>query len=74
MAPQREEGNIGFSAGPPERNIHDVRDYKIADLEMGASTASFEKWKHDLELFVDHWAILVRCHESPQGLPPVQGR
>ena len=35
------EGGKGcFSAGPRERNIYDVRDYKIADLEKGASTAS----------------------------------
>ena len=48
-----EGGKGGFSGGPRERNIYDVRDYKIADLEKGASTASFKKWKHDLELFVE---------------------
>ena len=36
-----------------ERNIYDVRDYKIADLEKGASMASFKKWKHDLELYIE---------------------
>ena len=46
-------GKGGFASGPRERNIYDVRDYKIADLEKGASTASFKKWKHDLELFVE---------------------
>ena len=46
-------GKGGSSSGPRERNIYDVRDYKIADLEKGASTAAFKKWKHDLELFVE---------------------
>ena len=48
-----EGGKGGSASGPRERNIYDVRDYKIADLEKGASTAAFKKWKHDLELFVD---------------------
>ena len=48
-----EGGKGGSASGPRERNIYDGRDYKIADLEKGASTAAFKKWKHDLELFVE---------------------
>ena len=41
------------SARSRKRNIYDVRDYIIADLEKGASTACFKKWKHDLELYIE---------------------
>ena len=51
-----------------ERNIYDVRDYKIADLEKGASTAYFKKRKHDLELYLDHRGILVGSHKLVEAL------
>ena len=49
-------GGAGTGGGPAhsrDRNIYDVRDYKIADLGKSASTASFKKWKHDLELYIE---------------------
>ena len=47
------KGKGGSSAGPCERNnIYAVRDYKIADLDKGASTVSFKKRKHDFEVLV----------------------
>ena len=72
-----EGGKGGFSAGPRERNIYDVRDYKIADLEKGASTLFVKKWKHVLELFVDtigpSWSgvtsLLRHCRLYEDGAP-----
>ena len=49
-------GGTGTGGGPAhsrERNIYDVRDYKLADLEKGASAAFLNKWKHDLELYIE---------------------
>ena len=70
MAPPR-----AAEAGPRGRNIYDVREYKIADSEKGASTASFKKWKHELELFVEtigpSWAgvtsLLGHCRLYQDG-------
>ena len=52
-----QSGQQGAGSGPPsglrERQIYDVRDYKVADLEKHVSIAGFKEWKHDFERFVE---------------------
>ena len=40
------------SGGTRERPLYDPRNYKIADLQAESSLAAFEKWRHDLDLFL----------------------
>jgi len=63
-----EGGKGGFSAGLRERNIYNVRVYMIADLEKGASTASFKKWKHDLELWSKRLGHLGPASRASSGI------
>jgi hypothetical protein len=41
------------SGGPRERSLYDLRDYKLADLASDPTLATFKKWRHDLDLFLE---------------------
>ena len=36
-----------------DRNVFDVRDYKLSDLGLKPTTARWKKWRRDLEGFID---------------------
>ena len=53
---------MGHGSGPggqnstwveKDRNVFDVRDYKLSDLGLKPTTARWKKWRRDLEGFID---------------------
>ena len=61
----------GKGAGVPRaKSLYDPRDYKLSDLSSDPSLATFKKWRHDLELFLETIGGLVEGrHCSDEDVP-----
>ena len=47
-----------------DRNVFDVRDYKLTDLGLKPTTARWKEWRRDLEGFID---TIGRPGKGPAG-------